>query len=306
MNSRSSFFSWHKYDGRKGLLLGISYILFAVLLGLSSGGLKANPSDSTFKGDKQSLDYLRFLFHNDKDRYIPYEYLEDQYKNRIPDFLVKAYLPFEPVSNKEKGYYAGKVLVANDEYFAFAYDKRCFKGNLCRTRFLTILNHSGNIMGHTIMAYDSITRLKMDTMRGRIIQQRLIEKVGITVHYDIKETGVKKVKSKEKFHRYLKLTEKGRLIAFDSLSNSPDRKYHWSSQRLVQPHELDEFTTRELNILKNEIFADYQFRFPSERWKAYFSKKDWYKPRYDNVNDSLNLLERFNIKRIIRFQRNDS
>ncbi len=290
----------------KDLLLGFVWVLFAVCLTCLNLEVKANISDSTFKGEKQSLDYLRFLFHHDKDRYIPYEYLQEHYKNRIPDFLVKAYLPFEPVSNKEKGYYAGKELVTNDKYLAFAYAKPCFKGNLCKTRFLTILNHSGDIMGHTIMAYDSITRLKMDTMRGRIIQQRLVEKVGTKVQYQFKETGAKVVKSKERFHRYLKLTDEGRLKALDSLSNSPVRKYHWSSQRLVQPHELDEFTTRELNILKNEIFADYQFRFPSERWKEYFSKKGWYQPKYDNVNDSLNPLERFNIKRIIRFQRNDS
>lgn len=306
MNSTTIYFLVSKRGKNKGPYIGIFLIAFSLFCGLTGAGLKANPTDSTFNGDKHSLKYLRFLFHHDKDRNIPYGYLEESYKNRIPDFLVKAYLPFEPVSNKEKGYYAGKELVANDNYLAFAYDKPCFKGNLCRTRFLTILNHDGEIMGHTILAYDSITRITMDTMRGRIIQQRLVEKVGTTVQYQIKETGVKVVKTKDKFYRYLKLTKKGRLITLDSLSNSPDRKYHWSSQRLVQPQELDEFTTRELNILKNEIFADYQFRFPSERWKEYFSKKEWYEPRYDNVNDSLNVLERFNIKRIIRFQRNDS
>lgn len=306
MNSRSSFFSWYKHGDRKGLFLALVWVLFAVFFAFPRVELKAYPSDSTFKGDKQSLDYLRFLFQHDKDRYIPYEYLEKGYKNRIPDFLVKAYLPFEPVSNKEKGYYAGKELVANDKYLAFAYEKPCFKGDMCRTRFLTILSHDGKIRGHTIIAYDSITRLKMDTMRGEIIQQRLVEKVGTHVQYQFKENGAKVVDSQEIFHRYLKLSDNGRLREMDSLSNSPDRKYHWSSQRLVQPHELDEFTTRELNILKNEIFADYQFRFPSDRWREYFNKKDWYQPKYDNVNDSLNILERFNIKRIIRFQRNEN
>ena len=74
----------------------------------------------------------------------------------------------------------------------------------------------------------------------------------------------------------------------------------------MQPAELDEFTRREQNILKNEIFADYNFRFPSDRWRAYFADKAWYEPKHQNVSDSLNLIERFNIKRIIRYQRNDS
>ena len=267
---------------------------------------QAQGTDTTFQGDKRSMAYLRFLFQHDKDVGIPYDYLAKPYKNRLPGYLVKKFLPHEPVSNPEKGFYSGEVLVANNQYLAFAYEKPCLKGELCRTRYLTILDHQGHQQGHTVLGYDSITRLQMDTMRGHIIQQRLVEKVRTNVQYTFKETGLKKRKSVDRYYHYLRLTDEGELVPLTNLENSPDRQYPWTAKRLVQPAELDEFTTRELNILKNEIFADYQFRFPSERWREYFKQKAWYEPRYDNVTDSLNIIERFNIKRVIRFQRNDS
>jgi hypothetical protein len=262
--------------------------------------------DTTFNGGKESLAYLRYLFHENKGLGIPYQYLKETYKNRIPPKLVDKFLPHEPVANPKKGYYAGNELIANDQYVALAYDKPCYQGNVCRTRYLTILNHSGGQVAHTVLGYDSITSVTLDTMRGRIIQQRLVEKVATHVEFpSAQQTQVSK-DSVDVEYKYHKLSEKGRLSSIPALSNSSDREYHWSSKRLVQPAELDEFTRREQNILKNEVFADYNFRFPSKRWREYFTDKPWYQPKYQDVSDSLNLIERFNIKRIIRYQRNDS
>ena len=39
--------------------------------------------------------------------------------------------------------------------------------------------------------------------------------------------------------------------------------------------------------MRNEIFAEYGYRFKSEDWSNYFSQKSWYSPRYDDVNDQL-------------------
>ena len=266
----------------------------------------AGQQDTAFTGDKASLEYLRYLFHEDKDIGAPYQYLKDTYKNRILPELVDKFLPHDPVATPKKGYYAGNELIANDQYVALAYDKPCYKGNLCRTRYLTILDYNGEQVAHTVLGYDSSTSVTLDTMRGKIIQQRLVEKVATHVEYaSASQTRASEDNIAVKYH-YHKLSDEGRLSPIPTLSNSPDRKYHWSSKRLVQPAELDEFTRREQNILKNEIFADYNFRFPSDRWRAYFADKAWYEPKHQNVSDSLNLIERFNIKRIIRYQRNDS
>ena len=51
--------------------------------------------------------------------------------------------------------------------------------------------------------------------------------------------------------------------------------------------------------MRNEIFAEYGYRFKTEKWRKYFSKKDWYNPRSDNVDSQLTEIEKENIKLIL-------
>lgn len=279
-------------------------ICFFTYLILFCVAVKAQDSGD-FEGDKQSMEFLRYLFQKEKHIGIPYDYLKANYKNRISADLVDSFLPHEPAEKPKKGYYAGEILINNDNYIALSYDKPCYQGNLCRTNYLTILDKSGRVKAHTVLGYDSSTRLKLDTMRGHIIQQRLVEKVATHVDFKLTEGGRKERENVDVKYHYKKLSSEGTLSDIPELKRRPNRDFSWSSKRLVQPQEMDEFSTRELNILRNEIFADYNFRFPSDRWLDYFSKKSWYEPKHENVNDSLNLIERFNIKRIIRFQRRE-
>lgn len=52
----------------------------------------------------------------------------------------------------------------------------------------------------------------------------------------------------------------------------------------------------ELRLARNEIFARHGYRFKSADLKQYFEKQPWYKPLYDNVDDKLTEIEKFNIK----------
>ncbi len=56
----------------------------------------------------------------------------------------------------------------------------------------------------------------------------------------------------------------------------------------------------ELDIMRNEIFADHGYKFKTKKWQEFFSKVPWYKPRYDNVNDKLSDIENYNIKIILQ------
>lgn len=63
---------------------------------------------------------------------------------------------------------------------------------------------------------------------------------------------------------------------------------------------MDHYTLEDLDIMRNEIFADYGYRFTSEKWQDYFSKKSWYEPKYDQVDDQLTDIDRANIKTILK------
>jgi len=46
-------------------------------------------------------------------------------------------------------------------------------------------------------------------------------------------------------------------------------------------------SVKELRLFRNEIFARYGYKFKSTDLQEYFSKFDWYKPKYDNVDKYL-------------------
>jgi hypothetical protein len=60
----------------------------------------------------------------------------------------------------------------------------------------------------------------------------------------------------------------------------------------------------DLDIMRNEIFAEYGFIFKSEKWKTYFESKDWYKPQYENVDQHMTETDKFNVNFIREYQQN--
>ncbi|MGF1533734.1 MAG: YARHG domain-containing protein [Bernardetiaceae bacterium] len=50
-----------------------------------------------------------------------------------------------------------------------------------------------------------------------------------------------------------------------------------------------------LTEMRNEIYARHGLDFPDEETKTYFASKDWYKPQYDDVENLLSPIEKFNI-----------
>ena len=63
--------------------------------------------------------------------------------------------------------------------------------------------------------------------------------------------------------------------------------------------KTEHYTLEELDIMRNEIFADYGYKFKSPDWQNYFYGKRWYKPMYDDVNDQLTEIDKHNIKIIL-------
>jgi hypothetical protein len=70
---------------------------------------------------------------------------------------------------------------------------------------------------------------------------------------------------------------------------------------LVINHGL---SSNDLDLIRNEIFAEYGFRFKSEKWKQYFEAQPWYKPQYDNIDQFLSEKDKYNIKFIQDYQKN--
>lgn len=77
------------------------------------------------------------------------------------------------------------------------------------------------------------------------------------------------------------------------------RKYGIISQRILRPEELEETPKLELDIMRNEIFADHGYIFKTKIWQEYFSQQLWYKPLFEDVNDKLTFIDKANIRTIL-------
>ena len=81
---------------------------------------------------------------------------------------------------------------------------------------------------------------------------------------------------------------------------SSGRKNKLSSLKILSNDELLKKNKDELDIMRNEIYADHGYIFKKKKWIKYFSNKEWYKPRYKDVNGQMNLIEKINISNILK------
>jgi hypothetical protein len=58
-------------------------------------------------------------------------------------------------------------------------------------------------------------------------------------------------------------------------------------------------TIEDLDLMRNEIYADYGLKFKTTKWQQYFSKQPWYKPSYDNVDHLLTETDKKNLEFIL-------
>lgn len=75
--------------------------------------------------------------------------------------------------------------------------------------------------------------------------------------------------------------------------------YTQASTQLLKLEDLKKYTSSELQLMRNEIYARYGYIFSKgEKMDTYFSKTKWYKPQYKSVENMLTELEKQNIKTI--------
>ena len=83
------------------------------------------------------------------------------------------------------------------------------------------------------------------------------------------------------------------LLLLTSLSCSQNEKE-------IKQSELQGKSLQELRIMRNEIFARHGYIFKSDDLTNYFSAKDWYTPKFDDVNHLVTEIEKNNIAKIVQ------
>jgi hypothetical protein len=82
----------------------------------------------------------------------------------------------------------------------------------------------------------------------------------------------------------------------DNLVTGPYERFIHISERLLTEDDIKGFSKPELRILRNEIYARHGYIFKSKDLQDYFSAKDWYSPKYEDVASLLNTIEKQNVE----------
>lgn len=68
-----------------------------------------------------------------------------------------------------------------------------------------------------------------------------------------------------------------------------------ASERILDQADIENFTSYELKIMRNEIFARHGYIFNTDDMRRYFSQQSWYRPLYQDVTASLSAIEKRNV-----------
>ncbi len=103
-------------------------------------------------------------------------------------------------------------------------------------------------------------------------------------------------------HNYYFINQNGYRMIVPEYSG--DRLFPNATTRILNENELFLYSVEQLDIMRNEIFADYGYKFKIEKWKKYFESKKWYVPRHEDVNEFLSEIEKYNIDLILKVKEN--
>lgn len=68
------------------------------------------------------------------------------------------------------------------------------------------------------------------------------------------------------------------------------------SERRLTNDDVTNLSSRELKIMRNEIFARHGYIFKTNDMKVHFASQPWYTPMYDNVTIMLSKIEEDNVR----------
>lgn len=79
-------------------------------------------------------------------------------------------------------------------------------------------------------------------------------------------------------------------------------EYPQASQRLLTEEDVENYTSEELEVMRNEIYARHGYSFKNRKMRAYFEAKDWYIPLGVDIRSQLTDDEVKNIALIYRYE----
>ena len=114
-------------------------------------------------------------------------------------------------------------------------------------------------------------------------------------------TSYKKSVPPTKTENYYSVESQASTVQEDVQENAPtfqeseEEDFAWLSNQRLEASDLYKYSSSELRLLRNAIYARHGYRFKSTDLQEYFSQFSWYTPSTNDVSYSLTAIENENI-----------
>ncbi len=178
----------------------------------------------------------------------------------------------------------------------------CMAGGFCEFLQMYSFSSSDHKLISKINLYSNFSELDNEQSGNyRFVQDSIIEVQMNKKEYEINvesDDEEEQLVLDTTYYKYYHINKNGKI---EKLHNflSPERMFPITSYRILSGKELDELSSEELDIMRNEIFASHGYIFTKKKWQDYFGAMDWYVPKSSDVTKSLSIIEKVNINRIL-------
>jgi|AntAceMinimDraft_17_1070374.scaffolds.fasta_scaffold14795_2 hypothetical protein len=192
--------------------------------------------------------------------------------------------------------YPGEILINNENIIGLNYILICGAGGFCEYEKLIILNNNGEFI--TDFEFGKY----LSDNSGRLVKENVYKSDSLmifkTSDIDInpKDDSISAIKIE---FQTINISNEGEINITSRKKIDTRRKYHWISTDVVQDSTLTKYNKQELTEMRNEIFASHGYKFKGKKWRNCFENKKWYEARFENVNESLSIIEEINIEKIL-------
>lgn len=126
-----------------------------------------------------------------------------------------------------------------------------------------------------------------------------IKALQATQHTAMQDYIWKRDYNETNYYENYRLNQEGKFEQLSrKLQPSLNRKFPFASTRVLAKDEIERYAVRDLQLMINEISADYGKIFSSQKLNYYFRKKSWYQARSKEVDHLFSDVERLNLEKI--------
>ena len=225
----------------------------------------------------------------------------DNERNLMDSIELLRYFDRKLEKNDPMTAYTDKVVFKTSNLIALSCLLVCESGGECESSILKVFDYNGNTKGELIdfeFFYSDCEFndkracvYKSDTMLVLVEERKLFNCITDSIF------------KQNVFTETYSISSQGKIKKRGRNEIDTERKHFNLSIKLLQDSDLNNKTSSELSIMRNEIYASHGYIFKSNKWRKYFKSKKWYKPEFENVDKIISPIEKENLKLIIKFEK---